>query len=136
MAKSAEAQHFGLQERHLPPEISHVGGTAVLPGWSRLNLLEGTELIWGKVMLSKLMLRRTAETVSSWGQPEKATITASLMMRCWLWQATGEHNSRNLTWWYGDEIIVSLQHISGWHAIEGCMHASNPAILLLSTYLK
>lgn len=51
---------------------------------------------------------------SSWGQPEKANIPANLMMRFWLWQATGEQNSRNLTWWYGDEIIVSLQHISGW----------------------
>lgn len=98
MAKSVGAQHFSLRELHLPPEISQAGGTVVLPEWSRLHLLEGTELIWGKIMLRKLLLRSAAETVSSWGQPEKANIPANLMMRFWLWQATGEQNSRNLTW--------------------------------------
>ena len=76
------AQHFSLQELHLPPEISQVGGTVVLPGCSRLYLLEGTELIWGKIMLRKLMLRSTAETVSFWGQPEKANLQLA-----WWWDA-------------------------------------------------
>ena len=62
---------------------------------------QGAEGLAGAILARKSSKERTgeaAETVSSWGQPEKANIPANLMMRYWLWQATGEQNSRNFTW--------------------------------------